>query len=103
MTKTIILQSCDVNNASEDTTVVMAKEKRPISATYCAASNSYMTSCRNQTDMPGINMHYFSKDENLPQKWIGFVRISLERFPSCEKAGFMLCIFCSYVLGSEFS
>jgi len=39
--KTIILQSCDVNNASEDTTVVMAKEKGPISATYCAASNSY--------------------------------------------------------------
>ena len=38
-------------------------------------------------------MHYFSKDETLPEKWIRFVRISLERFPSCEKAGFMLCIF----------
>ena len=71
----------------------MAKEIGPISATYCADSNSYMTSCRNQTDIPGINMHYFSKDETLQQKWIRFVRISIERFPSCEKAGFMLCIF----------
>ena len=33
-------------------TVMVAKEKGPFSATYYAGSNSYMTNCRNQTDMP---------------------------------------------------
>ena len=34
-----MLQSCDVENASEDTIVMAAKEEGPISVTYCAASN----------------------------------------------------------------
>ena len=51
--KTIILQSCDV----EDAVVVAAKEKG-----YCAASNSSMTSFSNRTGTPGImNMYHFSK------------------------------------------
>ena len=52
-----------------------SKEKELISVTYCAASNSNMTNCRNQTGMPGINMHYFPKDKTLQQKWIRFVLI----------------------------
>ena len=34
-----------------------------------------MTNCGNQTGMPGINMYYFSKDENLRQRWIRFASI----------------------------
>ena len=43
--KTIILQCCDEENASEDTIVMGANQKDSISATYCAASNSNMTNC----------------------------------------------------------
>jgi len=43
--KTIILQSCDVEKASEDTIVMAANQKDSILATYCAASNSNMTNC----------------------------------------------------------
>ena len=78
--KTIKLQSCEVENASEDTIVMAAKENGSILATYCAASNSNMTNCRNQTGMPGINMHYFSKDKTLTQKWTRFVRIHRKDF-----------------------
>lgn len=61
--KTIILQSCDEEKASEDTIVMRAKQKDSISVTYCAAINSNMTNCCNQTGSPGINLHHFSKDK----------------------------------------
>ena len=32
-----MLQSCDVDNASEDTIVMVAKEEGPILVTYCAS------------------------------------------------------------------
>ena len=83
--KTIILQSCGVENASEDTIVMAAKEKSSISATYCDGSDSNTTNCRYQTGMPGINMHYFSKDETLPKKWIRFVRIHRKDFLAVKK------------------
>ena len=83
-------------------TVVLAKEKGPISATYCTASNSYMTNCRNQTDTPRINMHYFSKDETLPQKWIPFVRIHMKDFLPVKKLA-LCCAYSFDMVGSEFN
>ena len=58
-------------------------EKGSKSAIYCAASNSNMTNCRNQTGMPGISMHYFSKDKTLPR--IQFVRIHRKDFLHVKK------------------
>ena len=79
--KTIILQRCDVEDASEDTIVMATEENSLISSTYCTASNSHMTYCRNQTGMPEINMHYFSRDKTFQQKWIRFGRIHRDFFP----------------------
>jgi len=79
--KTIILQSCDVEDASEDTIVMATEENSLISSTYCTASNSHMTYCRHQTGMPEITMHYFSRDKTFPQKWIRFGRIHRDFFP----------------------
>ena len=78
--KTIVLQACDVENTSDDTSVMAAKGKCSISATYCAAGNPNMTNCANRTGMPGISMHYFPKDETLRQKWIRFVQIHRKDF-----------------------
>ena len=63
--KTIVLQTCDVENTSEDMSVMVAKGK---SSTYCAAGNPNKTNCANRTGMPGVIMHYFPKDETLRQK-----------------------------------
>ena len=57
--KTIILQSCDVENASEDT--IMAAGS--VSATYCASNNSDMTNCRNQTGMRGVICIIFQRSK----------------------------------------
>ena len=81
--ETITLQSCDVENASENTIAVAAKEKGSISATYCAASNSNMTNCRNKTGMPGTNMHCF-KGQNSTAEVDSLCLNSQERFPPCE-------------------
>ena len=81
---------------------MVAKEKGAISATYCVASNSYMTNCRNQTDMPGINMHYSLKEQTFLQKITRFVRIHRKYLPPVKK----LALCCAYffdVVGSEFS
>ena len=95
--KTIILHSCNVRNASEDTIVMATKEKGSISATYCAASNSDMTDCRNQTGMPGINMYYFSKDKILPQKWIRMSKFT--GFPPVKKPALCCVHFDDTVVG----
>ena len=90
-------------DTSEDTIVIAAKEKGSISAIYCAANNSNMTNCREQTGMPEMSMHYFSKDKTLLHKWIQFVRIHRKDFLSVKKPA--LCcthfdiLFC-YVLPS---
>ena len=97
--KTMILHSCDVRNASEDTTLMATKEKGSISATYCAASNSDMTNCRNQTGMPGINMYYFSKDKIFPQKWIRFVQIHRKDFLTLKKPALCCAHFDDTVVG----
>ena len=57
-----------------------SKEKGSTAATYCAAGNPNMINCANRTGMPGISMHYFSRDETLRQKWIRFVRIHRKDF-----------------------
>ena len=57
-----------------------------------------MSNCRNQTGMPGINMHYFSKDETLPQKWIRFVRIHRKNFLPVKKPA--LC--CAHFFDDKF-
>ena len=82
--KTIILQNCDVETASEDTIAVVAKDKGPISASYCAASNSNMANYRNQTGTLGINMHYFSKDETSTEVNSIYLN-SHGRFPRVKK------------------
>ena len=66
--KTIVLQGCDVENTLEHTAVMAAKGVSSISATYYAAGNSNMTNCAKKTGMPGISIHYFPRDETLPQK-----------------------------------
>ena len=81
----IILQTCDVENSSKDTIVMEVKEKSLLSANYSVASNSNMTNCRNQTGKPVINMHYFSKDKTLPQKWIRFFRDHRKDFLPVKK------------------
>ena len=63
----------------------LLKEKGSISETYCAAGNSNMTNCLNQTGMLATNMHWFSKDKTLPQKWIRFVRIHRKYFLTVKK------------------
>ena len=70
---------------SEDTIVTAATEKGPLSVTYCSASNSDMTNCRNQTGMQGINMHNFPKNKTLLHKWIPFVRIHRKDFLPVKK------------------
>ena len=79
--KTITLQSCDVENASENT--MATKEKGSISAIYCAASNSNMTNSRNKTGMPRINLHCF-KGQNSTAEVDSLCLNSQERFPPCE-------------------
>ena len=81
---------------------MLAKEKGPISATYCAASNSYTTKCLNQTDTPRINMHYFSKDETLRQEWIQFVRIHTKYVLPVKKLA-LCCAYSFDMVGSEFN
>ena len=78
--KTIVLQTYDVGNTSEDMSVMAAKEKGLTSATYCAAGNPNMTNCANRTGLPRISMHYFPKDKTLRQKLIWFVRIHRKDF-----------------------
>ena len=78
--KMIVLQACEVGSTSEDMSVMAAKGKSSMSATYCAARNPNMTNCVNRTGVPGISMHYFPKDEILRQTWIRFVRIHRKDF-----------------------
>ena len=56
-TKTILFQSCDIKNVSDDTSVMAGMEKGSISATYYAAGNLNMTNCGNQTGVQGISIH----------------------------------------------
>ena len=49
--KTIVLQSCDVENALEDKNVMAGKEKDLTSATYRAAVNPNMTNSGNQVEI----------------------------------------------------
>ena len=44
-----------------------------------------MTNYANQTGITGINMHYFSKDECMRQKRIGFVSIHRKDFVHVKK------------------
>ena len=57
--------------------------------------------------MPGINMHYFSKEKNFTAEVDLACQYSVERCPPCEQAGFLLSAFRQYscfdMVGSEVS
>ena len=66
--KMIVLQGCDAENTLEHMSVMVAKRVSSILATYYAAGISNMTNCVKKTDMPGISIHYFPREETLRQK-----------------------------------
>ena len=74
--KMIVLQACDVGSTLEDMSVMAAKGKSSMSATYCAAGNPSMTNCVNQTGVPGISMHYFPKDEIYGRSGFGLSKFT---------------------------
>ena len=60
--KTIVLQSCDVENTLEHTSVIVARGISSISATDYAAGNSNMTNCAKK------NCHAGNKCTLLPER-----------------------------------
>ena len=84
--ETIVFQSRDVGNCSDDSSVMADKAKKKTRGNYCVAGGPNLTNCENNSLTPGISMHYFPKDETLRKKWTLFVKVHRKDFVPSKSA-----------------
>ena len=78
--KTIILQSCDVENCEYTSSILVEKgEILKKGRTYCVVGAPNDVSYKNNTHIPGISIHYFLKDVAVWPKWTDAFRSSTSR------------------------
>ena len=73
--KTIVLQGREVGNCSDDLWVMADKVNNEKTGNYPAASGPNMANCENNSQTPGVSMHYLQKDKTLWKKWTQFVGV----------------------------